>query len=128
MLIRAFHSFALIDCLALHLLQRLGSAEYGDEGRLRHGLPDLATNVLRIFKLGDIDWQERHFAAVIEVLCQDDKLKGAFIALHVMRSADLESTDNTVSFLLDPMTHDVAALDSTLACINEIHLRKRFGR
>jgi len=87
----------------------------------RHGLPDLATDVLRILKTGGIDWQEHHFSALIEAFCRNGQIKEALITLHIMRTNDIPPTDFTSAFIFDFIKHDIDSLDSTWSVIDEIH-------
>ncbi|KAF8967814.1 hypothetical protein BDZ97DRAFT_1801393 [Flammula alnicola] len=87
----------------------------------RHGLPDLATDVLRVLKIAGIDWQEYHFAALIEAFCRNDQMKEALVTLHIMRTNGINPTGNTTAFILDSIKSDVDSLDSAWALIDDIH-------
>lgn len=87
----------------------------------RHGLPDLATDVLRILKTGGVDWQEHHFSALIEAFCRNGQIKEALITLHIMRTNDIPPTDFTSAFIFDLIKHDIDSLDSAWSVIDEIH-------
>ena len=86
----------------------------------RHGDPDLATDVLRVFKLSGIALKEYHFAALIEAFCRNNQLKEALITLHIMRSSEILPLPGTVEPILDSIK-DIESLDSAWAIIDEIH-------
>lgn len=86
----------------------------------RHGDPDLATDVLRVFKLSGIALKEYHFAALIEAFCRNNQLKEALITLHIMRSNQIPPLPGTLVPILDSI-RDVESLDSAWAIIDEIH-------
>ncbi|KIK67115.1 hypothetical protein GYMLUDRAFT_54959 [Collybiopsis luxurians FD-317 M1] len=89
----------------------------------RHGLPDLATDVLRVLKLTGVPLQERHFAPLIEAFVNADQIKEAFMAVDIM----LESISPLPSTFL-PILHKVRkntdTFDSTWALLDEIHKEK----
>ncbi|PPQ89534.1 hypothetical protein CVT25_012206 [Psilocybe cyanescens] len=86
----------------------------------RSGLPDLATDVLRVLKLAEIDWQEYHFASLIEAFCRNGQVKEAFITLSIMRANGIDPLDSTTSFIYERINRDVDTLDSAWALIDEI--------
>ena len=89
----------------------------------RHGVPELATDVLRVLKLSGIAWQEYHLAALIEAFCRNNQLKEALITLHIMRSNKIMPLPTTLVSIIDSIK-DVESLDSTWAIIDEIHKAK----
>jgi pentatricopeptide repeat protein len=89
----------------------------------RHGVPDLATDVLRVLNLSGIAWKEYHFAALIEAFCHNNQLKDALITLHIMRSNQILPVPSTSIAILDSIK-DVETLDSALVIIDEIQKEK----
>lgn len=87
----------------------------------RHGLPDLATEVLRALKVIGLPWKEQHFAPLIEAFCRGNQLKEAILTLDIMRSSDIEPTSQTAYPILDAIKHDVDAVDATWAIIDKLH-------
>jgi pentatricopeptide repeat protein len=87
----------------------------------RHGVPDLATDVLRVLKMTDIAWEEHHFAALIEALCRKGQLQDAFITLHVMRTNGIDPVETTASSIVNSIRSDIDTVDSAWAIIDEIH-------
>ena len=90
----------------------------------RHGVPDLATDVLRVLKLSGIVWEEYHFAALIQAFCRNNQLKEALITLHIMRTNDILPVPGTLVPILDRIKVDVESLDWAWAIIDEIHEAK----
>lgn len=90
----------------------------------RHGVPDLATDVLRVLKLLGVVWEEYHFAALIEAFCRNNQLKEALITLHIMRTNEILPLPGTLVPILDCVKADVESLDSAWAIVDEIHETK----
>jgi pentatricopeptide repeat protein len=87
----------------------------------RHGLPELAADVLRVLKLMGASWQEYHFAAVIEAFCNAGQMKDAFSTLKVMRSASIQPLSGTVASIFDTISRDADALDAAWSLIDEMN-------
>lgn len=85
----------------------------------RNGFPDLGTDVLRVMKLTGIEWQEYHFAPLIEAFCRQKQFKEAFQALEIMRTEGIEPLPETAYSVFETMT-DTEAVDSTWAIIDEL--------
>ncbi|KAJ4468148.1 hypothetical protein J3R30DRAFT_3559656 [Lentinula aciculospora] len=86
----------------------------------RHGLPELATDVLRVLKLTGVPLQERHFASLIEAFCKAGQIKEAFMTVDIMQ----EITPSLPSTLLPILNHvkkTTDTFDSTWALMDEIH-------
>ena len=90
----------------------------------RHGLPDLATDVLRVLKLIGVPWEEHHFAPLIEAFCRGDQVKEALLTLDIMRTNEIEPTRETAYPLLD-ILKDMDAVDSVWVVIDELHQEGR---
>ncbi|KDR75443.1 hypothetical protein GALMADRAFT_69951 [Galerina marginata CBS 339.88] len=90
----------------------------------RHGSPDIATDVIRVLKLAGVEWQEFHFAALIEAFCRNDQLKEALITLAIMRTSGILPAETTTSFIFDCINDDVNSLDSAWSLIDEIYVSK----
>jgi pentatricopeptide repeat protein len=87
----------------------------------RHGLPDLATDVLRVLKLMGAPWKEHHFAPLVEAFCRTGQIKEAILALDIMRSSEIEPRTETASPILGLSKGDTEAVDATWAIIDELH-------
>ncbi|KAG5645196.1 hypothetical protein DXG03_006714 [Asterophora parasitica] len=85
----------------------------------RHGLPDLATDVLRVMKLTGIEWQEYHFAPLIEAFSRQKQFKEAFQVLEIMRSDGIAPLPETAYAVADAIT-DTITIDSTWTIIDEL--------
>ncbi|KAF5389447.1 hypothetical protein D9757_004288 [Collybiopsis confluens] len=86
----------------------------------RHGLPDLATDVLRVLKLTGVPFQDRHFSPLIEAFVNANQIKEAFMAVDVM----LESIPPHPPALLpifDKVRKDAEAFDSAWALLDHVH-------
>lgn len=93
----------------------------------RHGVPSLATDVLRLLKLTDVAWEEHHFAALIEALCRNNQLQDALTTLHLMRTNGIEPVETTAASIVDSIKNDADSLDSAWAIIDEVHSSERLG-
>ncbi|KAF9529331.1 hypothetical protein CPB83DRAFT_853083 [Crepidotus variabilis] len=87
----------------------------------RYGLPDLATDALRVLKLTGVTWQELHFAALIEAFCRNEQLKEAFVTLDIMRTNGVEPSETTANSILDYVKRDANTLDTAWAVLDTIH-------
>lgn len=89
----------------------------------RNGLPELAADVLRVFKLMDVPWQEHHFAPLIEAFCRAEettKAKDAFLTLDIMRGQGVIPTQGTTAPIMEMISVDVDALDRTWSILDEL--------
>lgn len=87
----------------------------------RHGLPDLATDVLRVLKLIGVSWEEHHFAPLIEAFCRADQIKEALQTLEIMQTKQIEPITETAYPLLEIVRRDTDAVDVVWAIIDELH-------
>jgi len=86
----------------------------------RHGLPDLANDVLRVFNLMGAPLQEPHFAALIEAFCRADRVKDAFLTLDVMRSKDIKPASSSTYPIFDVISKDIDTLDASWLIVEEM--------
>ncbi|OJA18630.1 hypothetical protein AZE42_01776 [Rhizopogon vesiculosus] len=86
----------------------------------RHGLSDLATDVIRVLRIIGADWQEYHFAPLIEALCNAGKLKDAFGTLDLMRSSNIFPTASTAHPIYDFLKKDIDKLDSAWKLLDKL--------
>jgi pentatricopeptide repeat protein len=86
----------------------------------RHGLPDLATQVLEILKTLKTKIQEFHFAPVIEAFCKANKMKEAFQLLHLMRAYHITPLPSTSFSLFENIRRDVETIDKTYALVKQM--------
>ncbi|KAG6845406.1 hypothetical protein H0H87_009753 [Tephrocybe sp. NHM501043] len=85
----------------------------------RNANPDLATDALRVLKSLGIEWEEHHFAPLIEAFCGKKQLKEAIQVLDIMRTQGVEPRPETVSALLGALS-DTEAIDSIWALVDEM--------
>ncbi|KAF5370798.1 hypothetical protein D9758_001864 [Tetrapyrgos nigripes] len=105
---------------------------YPDEGlcigvlntAARHGLPDLATDALRVLKATNVQWKEHHFAPLVEAFCNAGQLKEAFITLGIMQHSDTPPSSNTVTPILNIIKKDVDSVDAAWAILEELYKQK----
>jgi pentatricopeptide repeat protein len=87
----------------------------------RHGIPDLATDALRVLKLIGVPWEEHLFSPLIEAFCHADRVKEALLTLDIMRTSGIEPTVETAYPLLDIAQKDPDTIDSIWAIIDDLH-------
>ncbi|KAK2460796.1 hypothetical protein APHAL10511_007266 [Amanita phalloides] len=86
----------------------------------RHGLPDLAMDVLRVIKSAGIKWQEYHFASIVDAFCRSSQVKEALTTLNLMRSNKTPPTSRTTRPILDLISASTDVLDNAWQIIEEI--------
>ncbi|KAJ6586863.1 hypothetical protein DFH09DRAFT_1027747 [Mycena vulgaris] len=69
----------------------------------RHGLFQLATDVLRVLQVLEIPWGEHHLASLFEAFCRAQNFEGALTTLSLMRTSDMNPTVQSTF----PLTHAV---------------------
>lgn len=87
----------------------------------RHGLPDLATDVLRILKVLGAPWKEHHFAPLVEAFCRAGQIKEGITALGIMRTNEIQPRMETAYPIVDLGKDNIEAVDATWAIIDELH-------
>ncbi|KAI6157784.1 hypothetical protein BKA82DRAFT_4061395 [Pisolithus tinctorius] len=86
----------------------------------RHGLADLATDVIRVLRSIGVDWQEHHFAPLLEAFARVGKLKEAFGTLHLLRSNGIVPLPETTQPITDILKGDVDAVDGVWKILDEL--------
>ncbi|KAG6820981.1 hypothetical protein H0H93_008610 [Arthromyces matolae] len=69
----------------------------------RNGFPDLVTDALRNMQALGIQFQEYHFAPLIEAFCRRGDLESAVKVLDIMQSYQVNPSPETASGLLDAL-------------------------
>ncbi|KAJ8507924.1 hypothetical protein ONZ45_g9767 [Pleurotus djamor] len=87
----------------------------------RNGLPDLATDVLRVLKVIGCQWQEHHFASVVEAFVRAGQIKESLALLDIMRKSGVPPVPETTLPILHTISQDVEAIDRTWTIIDEMH-------
>lgn len=86
----------------------------------RHGLSDLATDVIRVLRILGADWQEYHFAPLVEALCKAGHLKDAFGTLDLMRSSNIFPTAITAQPIYDFLKQDIDKVDGAWELLDKL--------
>ncbi|OJT10263.1 Pentatricopeptide repeat-containing protein, mitochondrial [Trametes pubescens] len=87
----------------------------------RHGLSELAVDVISVLKNINIVWCEYHIAPVIEALCRHGELKEAIIMLDFMRTNDITPALETAGPILELISKDTEAVDSAWGQLEMLH-------
>ncbi|KAG2153753.1 uncharacterized protein EDB93DRAFT_1134621 [Suillus bovinus] len=86
----------------------------------RHGLSNLATDVIRVLRSMGADWQEYHFAPLVEAMCNAGNLKDAFGTLDLMRSSNIFPTAITTQPIYDVLKQDIDKVDSAWGLLDKL--------
>ncbi|KAG2079233.1 hypothetical protein BDR04DRAFT_1086392 [Suillus decipiens] len=86
----------------------------------RHGLSDIATDVIRVLRILGADWQEHHFAPLVEALCNAGKLKDAIGTLDLMRSSNIFPTAVTAQPIYNFLKQDIDKVDGAWEVLDKL--------
>jgi pentatricopeptide repeat protein len=78
----------------------------------RHGLPELAMDVLRVLKIIGAGLREYHFTPIIEAFCRTNRVKEAFSTLTLMRQNNIDPTADTALPIFDAIRVSTDAIDA----------------
>ena len=87
----------------------------------RHGLPELATDVLRFLKTIDVELREYHFAPLIEAFCRTNRVKEALSTLTLIRQNDIEPNADTAHFIFHSIRVNTDAIDAAWDALEALH-------
>jgi len=87
----------------------------------RHGLPNLAGEVIEVLKQLGANLQEYHFAALIEAHCRAGQVEDAILTLDDMRSQDVRPLPATASAITVAVGTDIGSLDAALSMMDDLH-------
>jgi pentatricopeptide repeat protein len=87
----------------------------------RHGLPELALDVLRVLKTIDVELQEYHFAPLIEAFCRTNRIKEALSTLTMIRQSNVEPNADTAHFIYETIRVDTHAIDAAWDALESLH-------
>ena len=87
----------------------------------RHGLPELAMDVLRVLKTIDVELREYHFAPIIEAFCRTNRIKEALSTLTLIRQNNIEPNADTAHFIFDSIRVNTDAIDATWDALESLH-------
>ncbi|KAI0283795.1 hypothetical protein BC826DRAFT_960862 [Russula brevipes] len=79
----------------------------------RHGLPELAMDVLRVLKVIGVDLREYHFAPIIESFCRTNRIKEALATLTLIRENNIEPNSDTAHPIFEAIRVSADAVDAT---------------
>ncbi|KAJ7901771.1 hypothetical protein B0H14DRAFT_2668377 [Mycena olivaceomarginata] len=87
----------------------------------RNGLPDLATDALRILKVLDVPWMEHHLAPLFEAFCRAERYQDAFSTLAIMRSSNILPTTHTAVPIFQVVQRRPELLDVLWETLGQMH-------
>ncbi|KAJ7096379.1 hypothetical protein C8R44DRAFT_717856 [Mycena epipterygia] len=91
----------------------------------RNGLPDLATDALRVLKVLEVPWMEHHLAPLFEAFCRAKRFQEAFSSLAIMRQSDIDPTMQTASPIIHLVQEDAEILDDLWAVLDQMHQEEK---
>lgn len=83
----------------------------------RHGLPALATDVIRVLNELKVPLQEHHFSPLVEAFCGAGMIKDAFATLSVMGAADAIPIPDTAYPIFQAIQKNIDTLDEACAAV-----------
>ncbi|KAJ7725878.1 hypothetical protein DFH07DRAFT_758394 [Mycena maculata] len=87
----------------------------------RNGLPDLATDALRVLKVLEVPWMEYHLAPLFEAFCRAQRFQEAFSTLTVMRQNNIDPTSHTAFPIIQVVENNPDILDDLWAILTNMH-------
>ena len=87
----------------------------------RHGLPELAMDVLRVLKTIDVELREYHFAPIIEAFCRTNRIKDALSILTLIRENNIEPNSDTAHFIFESIRVNTDAIDAAWDALESLH-------
>ena len=87
----------------------------------RHGLPELAMDVLRVLKAIGADLREHHFAPIIESFCRTNQIKDALSTLSLMRQHNIEPNSDTAHPIFEAIRVNTDAVDTAWDALEALH-------
>jgi pentatricopeptide repeat protein len=87
----------------------------------RHGLPELALDVLRVLKTINVELQEYHFAPLIEAFCRTNRIKEALSTLTMIRQSNVEPNADTAHFIYETIRANTHAIDAAWDALESLH-------
>lgn len=87
----------------------------------RHGLTELALDAIRVLKSIDVDWQEYHFAPLVEAFCKAGNLREAIATLTLMRESGVDPVMETGYPIFQAISTNVDKVDEAWAMLEDMH-------
>ncbi|KAJ6475311.1 hypothetical protein C8R47DRAFT_1052915 [Mycena vitilis] len=91
----------------------------------RNGLPDLATDALRVLKVLDVPWMEYHLAPLFEAFCRAGRYPEAFSTLSVMRQNSIEPTTQTAFPVVEVVQQQPEIIDQLWETLERLKAQGR---
>ncbi len=87
----------------------------------RHGLPELAMDVLRVLRAIGVDLREYHFAPIIESFCRTNRIKEALSTLTLMSQHKIEPNSDTAHPIFEAICVSTDAVDAAWDALEALH-------
>ncbi|KAJ7783073.1 hypothetical protein B0H16DRAFT_1495224 [Mycena metata] len=87
----------------------------------RNGLPDLATDALRVLKVLDVPWMEYHLAPLFEAFCRAEQYQEAFSTLAIMRQNAIDPAQTTAFPIVQLVKKRPEMLDELWEVLNQMN-------
>ncbi|KAI0295849.1 hypothetical protein B0F90DRAFT_1748918 [Multifurca ochricompacta] len=87
----------------------------------RHGLPELAMDVLRVLKTIGADLKEYHFSPIIEAFCRTNRFKEALSTLTLIRQNNIEPTADTTHPIFEAIKINTDGIDAAWDALEALH-------
>ncbi|KAJ7262235.1 hypothetical protein B0H12DRAFT_1013042 [Mycena haematopus] len=87
----------------------------------RSGLPDLATDALRVLKVLDVPWMEHHLSPLFEAFCRAERYQDAFSTLAIMRQTNINPTTHTAMPIVRAVEQRPEILDDLWETLSRMH-------
>jgi Pentatricopeptide repeat domain len=86
----------------------------------RHGLPYIATDVLRVMKSAGIPFQEHHVAALLESFVVAGQVKDALFVVGMFSSESIDMTPETTHSLFKAISRNVDTVDEAYEHLEQL--------
>ncbi|KAI9510937.1 hypothetical protein F5148DRAFT_975964 [Russula earlei] len=87
----------------------------------RHGLPELAMDVLRVLKAIGVDLREHHFAPIIEAFSRANRIKEALGAFTMIRRNNIEPSPDIERPIFEAIRVNTDAIDAAWDALEALH-------
>jgi pentatricopeptide repeat protein len=87
----------------------------------RHGLPELAIDVLRVLEAVGIEIREYHFAPIIESFCRTNRIKEALSTLTMMSQHNIEPNSDTAHPIFEAIRTSTDTIDAAWDALEALH-------
>lgn len=105
----------------LHILPDEGLCQLVLHTASRHGNPNLAADAIRCLENIGVKLLEVHFAPLLESFMKNGQLKDAYRVLALMRSSNIEPTNETTYPIYSTIRKDSEDIDNAYTTLEEFH-------